>query len=160
MKKVLSFIVCLILTISLVGCSGFQKKESNETQSYIDSMYDVRGWLVSDIWNKGFCDLSFYYASGKSSTGESMDVEFTLKNLKRSYDKKSTYDEIINSLPSEYEDIKYTYSKISEQIDILYSDVMNRGAQVTGNPLETSLYNQYFETFDDLLSEADSEQAK
>lgn len=176
MKKLFLLLLSSALLFGLVGCSANSEEDKSgsiagtssattafttdeeitEEKSDIDLMFDVRGWLVGDIWNKGFCDLSFYYATGKSSTGEQMDVEFTLRNLKKAYEKKADYDEIINKLPDEYQDIKYSYSKISEQIELLYADVTSRGTEVTGKSLETGLYNQYFETFDDLLYKLDN----
>ena len=113
-----------------------------------ENLSEIRNWLVGDIWNDGFCDLSWYYSTGKSSTGGTMDAGFAIQQLDKAMEKKENYDAYIGSLPDDFDDISSVWPKLSEQIDVLYSEVKSRGAEVTGTGLDTDLYNQYFDAFD------------
>ena len=119
----------------------------------LDKISQVRNWLVSDIWNKGICDMSHYYYDGTSSTGETMDPEFTIEQLKIAYAKRAEYDAIMENVSDEYSDLKDYYSKIIEQVASLYSQIISRGTTITGTGLDTGLYNQYFDAFDSRFDE-------
>ena len=110
---------------------------------------EVRDWVVDDIWNNGICDMSWYYEYGTSSTGETLDPDFTLQQLAKAMEKKTDYDSQMAALPDEYSEISELWAKVSEQVDILYKEIQARGTEVTGIGLDTGLYNQYFDAFDD-----------
>ncbi|HBD86312.1 MAG TPA: hypothetical protein DC001_02665, partial [Clostridiales bacterium] len=120
-----------------------------------EKLFEIRNWLVSDIWNDGFCDMSWYYSTGKRSIGQSMDAEFSLEQLEKAIEKKSEYDVYISDLPEKYSEIASVWSKLSEQVDVLYTEVQSRGTEVTGDELDTGLYNQYFNAFDDAYRQLD-----
>lgn len=114
---------------------------------------EVRDWVVDDIWNNGICDMSWYYEYGTSSTGETLDPDFTLQQLAKAMEKKTDYDSQMAALPDEYSEISELWAKVSEQVDILYKEIQARGTEVTGIGLDTGLYNQYFDAFDDAYFE-------
>lgn len=124
-----------------------------EEDSDLEIISEARDWLVSDIWNNGICDMSWYYEYGTSSTGETLDPDFTLQQLAKAMEKKADYDSQMAALPDEYAEISELWVKVSEQVDILYKEIQARGTEVTGSGLDTGLYNQYFDAFDDAYFE-------
>lgn len=114
---------------------------------------EVRNWAVDDIWNDGICDMQWYYANGTSSTGETLDPEFTIKQLAKAMEKKADYDSKMAALPSEYSEISELWTKVSEQIDVLYAEIQKQGTERNGDGIDTGLYNQYFGAFDDAVNE-------
>ena len=112
---------------------------------------DLHNWLVGDIWNDGFCDLSYYYEDGTSSTGAELDAEFAIDRLTKAYEEKSKYDNFVENLSDEYEELKGVYAKVSPEIDALYDEVMARGTEIVGEDLPTDKYKQYADVLYDLL---------
>jgi hypothetical protein len=178
MKKYLSVLFAATMLISLCGCSsGKSKSESTkaETSSANETveattaketeisteattfkekinLTDVCNWVTSDIWNKGFCDISHYVEDGKSSTGETMDIEFTISNLKNAMDKKDDYNKFILSLDdsiAEQEQLKEAWKKMIEQVDMLYNQVINTTPTAADKTysFDTGLFKQYYDTF-------------
>jgi|GEM_PF-277346 len=121
---------------------------STDDDSPKSKISEIRNWVVSDIWNSGICDMSSYYSTGKSCTGETMDAEFTISQLAKAMEKKVDYDKYMNSLSADYSDVKELWTKVSGQIDSLYKEIQTNGAKQTGTALDTGLYTQYFEAFD------------
>ncbi|MBR4701867.1 MAG: hypothetical protein IKP19_09285 [Oscillospiraceae bacterium] len=148
MKKTITIALLLAMVLLLCACSDDSGMKAPEI-SDLEKISEVREWLVSDIWNDGICDLSHYYYNGKSATGKSMDPEFSIEQLKKAYAKKAKYDEMMNSVSDEYSDLKEYYTKIMGQVDVLYAEILSRGTTVTNKGLDTGLYSQYFDAFDD-----------
>lgn len=135
------------LNNSLNGNEEETEKASTEEITF----NDLHSWLVGDIWNDGFCDLSYYYEDGTSSTGAELDAEFAIDRLTKAYEEKSKYDNFVENLSDEYEELKGVYAKVSPEIDALYNEVMARGAKVVGEDLPTDKYQQYANVLYDLL---------
>lgn len=126
---------------------------SGEDDPNKELISEVRNWAVDDIWNDGICDMQWYYANGTSSTGETLDPEFTIKQLAKAMEKKADYDSKMTALPSEYSEISELWTKVSEQIDVLYAEIQKQGTERNGDGIDTGLYNQYFGAFDDAVNE-------
>lgn len=120
-----------------------------------DLINEVRNWVVDYIWNRGICDMKWYYANGTNATGETLDPEFTLSQLAKAMEKKSDYDAKMSALPEEYAEISGLWSKLSGQIDVLYAEIQTRGTTRDGSELDVGLYNQYFDAFDDAVYSLD-----
>lgn len=151
MKKAAALMLILLTVLTVCACSGGSgksKSESKQGKTDINKLTEVRDWLVSDIWNRGICDMSFYYRSGKSSTGQTMDAGFAIEELEKAYAKRPEYDALMSSLSDEFSDMKEYYAKIMGQVEILLREIKKRGAEKTGEGLDTGLYNQYFDAFD------------
>lgn len=119
---------------------------------------EINNWLIGDIWNKGFVDISAYIANGTSSTGSSLDVEFTVEQLKNAIDKKAAYNDYINELKGEeYSQIKLIWNKLSPEIDTLYNQIKETPpvAKDTKNSLDTGKFVQYQEAFTDAVHNLD-----
>ena len=121
MKRMISAIAALTTVLSMVSCgnndtssvtekgsSSSSDETSTEVTTSADAetttkaeepvkLIDVTNWLTSDIWNDGFCDLSWYVETGKGSTGQDVDVDKIISNLKESMKSKDKYDKFIKS---------------------------------------------------------------
>ena len=94
------------------------------------------------------CDVSHYYVSGTSSTGDELDIEFPLEQLAKAMEQKEAYDEYMAGLTGDYEELGSLWKRVSEQVDLMYAEISERELSVTGEGLEASdLYNQYFNAF-------------
>lgn len=127
--------------------NGFSSSDTPE-----DKLREIRNFITTDIWNDGFCDISFYVTTGKSSTGSPMDIDFTLERLADAMVKKAEYDTFINSLEGEkFTKIKQVWSKLSPEIDRLYAQVKEKKptAKDTSYNFDTGLFEQYRDAFSD-----------
>ena len=121
-------------------------------------LQEIRNFVISDIWNKGFCDISHYLGDGKSSTGESLDIDFTLEQLADAMGTKAEYDAYINSLEGEkYEKAKHIWSKLSPEIDRLYNKILEKKPEANDRSydFDTGLFNQYMDAFSNEVWELD-----
>lgn len=178
-KKVLMLIPLAILSLNITACGGksnetneaqqvqntvseatsvmqeeVETKETQETVSAEDMLFEINNWVVGDVWNSGFCDFYHYEEDGTSSTGENIDIEFALEQFKKNYEKKIEYDDYIHSLPSEYEEIQNIWDKLMEESDILYEHYQN-GVEQTGTAFDTAIFVQYRDAFSEAIDEMD-----
>lgn len=121
-------------------------------QAIADKLFEISNWLTLDVWNKGFCDISHYIGRGKSSTGETLDIEYTLRKLDTTMEKAMEYDAFIVGLPDEdrFEEMKYIWTeKLYPEINNLYSDIQDNKpeAEDLTRSFETSLYKTYSSDF-------------
>ena len=149
MKKLISCILVVIMALGMVSCSkeGGTDESTRPTVNTEAKLREIRNWLVSDIWNDGICDISHYYYDGKDSCGQTMDIEFTISQLGKEMELKVEYDKFMSELPDEYRELSEIWVKLTEQIDILYADILRQGTAI-GGELDTGLYQQYFDAFD------------
>lgn len=67
---------------------------------------EISNFVIADIWNVGFVDVISYTRSGTSSTGASMDIDFTIEQLGKAMEEKKVYDTYMNELDIKYDSIK------------------------------------------------------
>jgi uncharacterized coiled-coil protein SlyX len=84
---------------------------------------EISNFITSDFWNEGLVDISWYIASGTNSTGEKLDIDFTIDRLGKTMAKKAEYDAYIQGLDAKYDDTKQVWSKLSNEIDSLYKKI-------------------------------------
>lgn len=163
MKKLLTMLLCLGL---LVGCGSTEKpNESNESTDTNETVTvddpdalirEVYDWYVSDIWNVGLCDIRDYMNEGTSATGEELDIEFTMTNLKKAMEKIDSYNEAMQSLDDDkYSDVKYTWSKMYDEIMRNY-DLIKDAEIKPNDPIEgynTEKLAQYHDKFFEQMME-------
>lgn len=136
-------------------------KELNETTSidttteFENKLPEISNWITRNIWNDGFCDISWYVSYGTSSTGTELDIDFTIENLTYEMEKKIEYNDYILSLDdtiSEQKRLIDTWNKVSEQIDILYNQVISDKPRPNDDTYEFNddLFKQYFDSFQSL----------
>ncbi|WP_051051681.1 hypothetical protein [Paenibacillus sonchi] len=114
-----------------------------------DMLREIENYVISDVWNDGFVDISWYISSGTSSTGESMDVDFTVEQLAKTMDKKKEYDSYIAGLGAEYDSLKKVWTKLSTEIDHLHGLIQKnppKANDTTAN-FDTGIFNQYMDAF-------------
>ena len=129
------------------------------SNSESDKLSEIDNWLTDEIWNKGFCDISWYASSGTSNTGETLDIDFTLSQLDMAMGKKAEYDKYINGLDNaKYSQVKSTWVKLSPEIDSLYNQIKNNKpvANDSSTDIDTGKFTQYHEAFSDTVYNLDS----
>lgn len=137
--------------------SGSDSSGSASTSSQSETakmkLSKINDYVISDIWNKGFCDISSYLADGKSSTGESLDIDFTIQQLDAAMEKKPDYDSYISKLDdSKYSNIKNIWTKLSSETDSLYKTVKAKKPVASSNAtFDTGKFQQYQEAFSDAV---------
>lgn len=117
---------------------------------------EIDDWLVSDIWNEGFCNIHSYISNGTNSTGDTMDIDFTLKQLDSAMEEKVEYDAYISTLDDkEYSQIKTIWAKLSPEIDTLYSQLEENkpAAKDPNSVFNTGKFEQYRDAFSDAVYE-------
>ena len=75
------------------------------------------------MWNKCVDPVYWYTVDGTGVNGVDIDIDSVLNDCDNYYNEyKTRHSEIIN-LSDEYSDFKEIYSKISEQIEIIYPKI-------------------------------------
>ncbi|MNI63006.1 hypothetical protein D3C73_1183490 [compost metagenome] len=123
---------------------------SANTPSPGDMLSDIRKFITSDVWNEGFVDVSWYIGNGTSSTGESLDIDFTIDQLAKTMDKKKEYDSYIAALGPEYDSLKKVWTKLSAETDRLYAEIQNNPPKANDGTatFDTGIFKQYQEAFE------------
>lgn len=155
MKKQKLIMVAAIMAMGISACTSKQETVSTpttqatteaETKAPEIALSDIFNWIIGDVWNDGFCNFYHYELDGKSSTGESIDIDFALERFKKNYEKREEYDSYINSLPAEYDSIKESWNMMMEESDKLYEHYKD-GIEQSGIAADTALFVQYREAF-------------
>ncbi|ASA25152.1 hypothetical protein [Paenibacillus donghaensis] len=114
-----------------------------------EMLSEIMNFVISDVWNDAFVDISWYIKSGTSSTGGSLDVDFTVEQLSKTMDKMKDYDSYIESLGSEYDSLKKVWTKLSPEIDRLYDLIQKNPPKANDQSanFDTGIFNQYMDAF-------------
>jgi hypothetical protein len=130
-----------------------QMNENNKTsETPKDKLLEINDYIVSDMWNKGFCDISYYMDNGKGSTGESIDIDFSLSQLDAAYKKKADYDNYLQGLDdTQFADIKNIWTKLSTETDSLYNQIKKNKPTPGKGSLDTGKFSQYMDAFQQAL---------
>ncbi|MDD3892680.1 MAG: hypothetical protein PHE03_10320 [Bacteroidales bacterium] len=162
MKKILYSLLIITVALCFMGCgkseTAKQAMKVADAETITDKLDEIDGWLISDIWNKGFVDIRDYIANGTSSTGETLDIDFTIESLDIAIKKKSDYDSFIDRLEGEkYTQIKSIWERLSPEIDTLYNQVKKTPpvANDVNNSLDTGKFVQYRDVFTDVIYDLD-----
>lgn len=161
MKKLICILTVLSCLTMLAACESDDddspkksksKAVSSQSQTSDIKLSDVVNWATGDIWNKGFCDIYHYVEDGKGSTGQQLDIEFTVENLKIAYEKKEEYNDYIHSLDgsiSEQAQLINAWDKMCGEMDALYTKATNETPKAADPSYEfnTDLFKQYFDVF-------------
>jgi hypothetical protein len=131
--------------------SSSPSSNASQSTSVEDKLSEINDYVISNIWGKGFCDISWYVTTGKSSTGESLDINFTLQQLDDAMKKKPNYDLYISKLAdSKYSKVKSIWSKLSVETDSLYKMIKAKKPVANSNAtFDTGKFQQYQEAFSD-----------
>lgn len=123
------------------------KTEGSTVESKLDEIND---FVTDSIWNDGFVDISWYVIDGTNSTGETMDIDFTIERLGKAMEQKTEYNTYIQGLDAKYDNLKQVWSKLSDQIDILYKQLKDNPPKANDEnyKFDTGLYEQYRDAFE------------
>ncbi|MBF7096660.1 DUF4878 domain-containing protein [Alkalibacter mobilis] len=122
--------------------------EMDDDSDPVYALYDIDNYIIGDLWNDGFIDISYFLETGKGSMDQELDVELTIQQLGKSMEKKPEYDEFINGLDDEYSAIKEVWNKLSAEADKLY-DQIDSGAST----ISVDLFRQYMDAFSEMVYE-------
>lgn len=131
--------------------SSGEHSSSGSEQSAESMLSEIRNFVVADIWNNGFMDIHWFIGSGTSSTGESMDIDFTMEQLEKKMEKKKEYDKYMDNLPSQYESVKGVWVKLSQETDRLYQQLQSTPPKANDEnaKLDVGKLSQYLDAFID-----------
>lgn len=158
MKKTIGVLsLVLVMAFFVGGCStpAPTSSSSGATEDPVsteDMITDIAKWVTDDIWNKGFCEISWYAGQGTGSTGDTIDIEFTLEILSEAMKKKPEYDAFMSQLPDDpYKKLKSYWEKMSEQIGAVYSEIQKNKPEAKNEETrpDTGLFEQYSAAFED-----------
>ncbi|ETT55808.1 MULTISPECIES: hypothetical protein [Paenibacillus] len=172
MKKQL-ILYCITAIILLSGCSNTNNNNPTDANTAINesknlfnfgeisskadtaapspekTLREISNFVIADIWNVGFVDVISYTRSGTSSTGASMDIDFTVEQLGKAMEEKKEYDTYMNKLDTKYDSIKKIWAKLSPEIDLLYKQIQETPPKANDDSLtlDAGKFNQYSEAF-------------
>lgn len=145
------------LTGGLVSFSNSMNGGSGSNEdSDAGRLREMSNWLIREVWNEGFVDIQHYIARGKSSTGQTLDIEFTIEQLDATMKKKADYDSLIGGLTEEqYSQIKSIWGRLSPEIDRLYNQVKSTTPVANGDrsSFDTGKLEQYMGAFTDAVDD-------
>lgn len=143
-----------------VVMSGFLSLEAEITDSFGEDgsevnpeddpeymLGEIANYIIGDVWNDGFNEISTYLEEGKGSMGQELDYEFTLSQFDRTMEKKAGYDAFISGLDNSYGDIKEVWNKLSPEIDKLYQQIKSGATSIN-----TDFFYQYMNGFLDMIN--------
>ncbi|WP_068777721.1 hypothetical protein [Paenibacillus sp. FJAT-26967] len=124
------------------------KKEEPTVESKLS---EISNFVTSSIWNEGFVNIGWYKNSGTGSTGEKIDIDFTIDRLGKAMEKKAEYNTYIQGLDAKYDNVKQVWAKLSNEADILYKQLKESKPQANDKSykFDTGLFKQYSEAFKD-----------
>jgi hypothetical protein len=117
-------------------------------------MAEINVYIISDIWNEGFCDIGWYVSMGTNSIGGTMDIDFTISQLEIAYGKKKEYDEFISNLDeNEFANVKNIWKKLSIEMDVLFNKLKCETpiANSSDYNFDTGKFDQYMNAFSDAI---------
>ncbi|MNB83173.1 hypothetical protein D3C75_300040 [compost metagenome] len=120
-------------------------------QSPEATLKEISNFVVSDIWNDGFVDISWYAGSGTGSTGQTIDIDFTIEQLAKAMTQKMEYDNYINNLDAKYDSIKSIWAKLTGEMDRMYKQIQDTPpiANDATTKIDTGIFTQYLRAFTD-----------
>ena len=160
MKKML-VIAAIFLSLTLCGCSSTNSASTVDNsltdEERQDFLFEIRNWTEVDLWNNGFCDLSWYYGRGTNSTGGSLDAEFTITTLSRAIEKGMTeYRPFIEGLEEDYPYLLEYFDMMMTEASSLIETASTYGDS-TPKPFDVGIFEQYNAAFEEELGQVISD---
>ncbi|MBV6717328.1 hypothetical protein [Paenibacillus chitinolyticus] len=112
---------------------------------------EISNFMTSSIWNDGFVNVGFYTSRGTGSTGQTLDMDFTMERLGKAMEKKAGYDTYIQGLDAKYDNVKQVWAKLSKETDNLYKQLKENTPKANDEnyKFDTGLFEQYSDAFRD-----------
>lgn len=111
---------------------------------------EINDFVMYDVWEDGFLEISQYLLYGEDSNGEGLEIDYTLEWLADVVEVKAEYDDYMKSLEDKkYATVKQIWSKLSAEIDRLYNQVVEN-KPVAGDSsyqFDTGVFEQYMAAF-------------
>lgn len=111
-----------------VGKKKYKCKLSVMSNSSIKSkLRSAYNWQCTDIWNNGFCDIYHYIESGTNSLGYKMNINTTVKNVKKALKKKNNWNNFVTSIEvKKFNKYKSTWNKLYKEM-LFLEKCLNKG---------------------------------
>lgn len=169
MKKIIAAVCILAVSTSLMTACSVKTTtptQAQETQAAtqatttaevdpVQKLQDI-SYDVTKLWNEVIVEARDYAKTGKSSTGDPLDIDFVIANMDKYYNKVTEDKEYIDSLSDEYSDIKLAFDKLYDKATIIYNNLKEE-TPVANQPLsyadEIELFQQYHTYFYDAVNE-------
>lgn len=131
--------------------------ESMNHSDTVHKLQDISNWVIGNVWNNGFVNVLSYISNGTNSMGGTLDIDFTIEQLKTTMEKKAEHDIFINGLEDEkYSNIKNIWSKLSDETELLYNKIKDTTiTQDADIDFDTGQFKQYRDAFSDAVFELD-----
>lgn len=113
-------------TVNDIISEGKLIKENKDIESNKPSnkLNTIKNDFITELWNEVFCNISWYVVNGTNSTGEELDIEYTIRKADNLMGKRDEYNNYIENLSGdEFSEIKYIWSKLINEIDTLYAKI-------------------------------------
>lgn len=150
-------------TATITAKCGKKKLKCKITVKYTESqkLSSIRGFIVSNIWNEGFCDLSHYVYDKTNSVGGTLNIDYTLKKLDKAFNQLGEYNKYIQNLAG-HEDLKEVWNLMVLESADLYIKIHNvdwsnfeseveyedrTGEYNYTKPFDVSLFDTYMNDF-------------
>lgn len=124
-------------------------------QKIASKLIDAYNWQCGDIWNDGYCDISHYVEDGTSSTGDPLNINRTMRKLKKALKQKKYYHNFVTQLQgSRYKEYKIIWK-------YLYPEMLKlEKCLKKGTPQPESDYDFPYYFYRDYLSDLSDEVTK
>lgn len=125
------------------------KVSVRSNKSIIYKLHDAYDWQCEDIWNHGFCDTYHYIEDGTDSCGKKLDINKTISELNKNYQKRNYYNKYVHSVQGKkYSNYKKTWKKLDKQTVYLKQILDKNGA-----PAPKSNYYFPYQKYADYLND-------
>lgn len=125
------------------------KVSVRSNKSIIYKLHDAYDWQCEDIWNHGFCDTYHYIEDGTDSCGKKLDINKTISELNKNYQKRNYYNKYVLSVQGKkYSNYKKTWKKLDKQTVYLKQILDKNGA-----PAPKSNYYFPYQKYADYLND-------
>lgn len=173
MKKALASICIFTVSVSMMTACSVQttnptqaattqaatqattQATTTEAEDPVQKLQDISN-DVTKLWNEVFVEARDYAKTGKSCTGDPLDIDFVIANMDKYYNKVTEDKEYMDSLSDEYSDIKLAFDKLYDKATIIYNNLKEE-TPVANQPLayadEIDLFQQYHTYFYDAVNE-------
>ncbi len=143
------------IVIGKIGSKSYSCKVEVRSNNASDKLNEINNFVVDNIWNNGYCNISWYISSGTDSTGEKLDINKTLKDLTASMTQLSVYDKYITGLKGgQYDSLKTAWKDLYNESQSLYGIVKSSTPipNDENSSFSSNTFTDYMNTFSEECS--------
>ena len=127
------------------------KVSVRSNKSIIYKLHDAYDWQCEDIWNNGFCDIYHYIEDGTDSCGKKLDINKTISELNKKYQKRNYYNKYVYSVQGKkYSNYKKAWKKLDKQT-VYLKQILDKNGVPAPKSNYYFPYQKYADYLDDLM---------